>query len=399
VAWLATGWLLFTPHFWLGAEKELSDVPTLALHLAVIGCGWRGLWSWKWRTLATALVAVGLGFRVQNGAAFLPPWLLFTMLSLWTDPGQKGVSRMARTAWTLATQFTVLGGICALWFGGMLYLAGGWSPLEQAVEYHTAFLFQSENTMGISGGFHLGWWATRVALHANSFLLAAFGVALRLITRSNALILWGPGLAAVIVVGLALWRARSPQAIAALLWALPHFILEVLVFQPSNVRYALPLLPPVILFASAGVALWRIPRPVKLLIVAPLAIWLVFISSWCIRTLRTVRSPLVASVDWVFDGDHGSPGWGSGRVNVRGEVHRLAEYRYPLRHFDYIYERAAGAAGRVDVVVVAPPESDWFYTDSLSVDAGEFERSFIVHPKHSHLRAEIYDIHRPRPGS
>ncbi len=392
VAWIATAWLLVTPHFWLGAEKELSDVPTLALHIAAVGCAWRGLWSWRWRAAATALVAVGLGFRIQNAAGFVPPWLFLMALSAWTDTGSRAASSRALAAWRVGFQGLMLGVLCGVWFLGMVEATGGWARYRHAMREYTEFLSQFENTMGITAGPDPAWWATRMALHANSFLLAALGFYLRQMTHSNLVILWMPGLLASAAIALTLWRARSAHAIAAALWALPYFASEILLFQPTNVRYALPAIPPIILFGTAGLTALRIPRAGKIALGAPLAIWLVCISTWCVKVLRTERSPLIQSVDWIFKSDHGDPSWGSGIFYVEGEVWRAADYFYSSRTPVGRIDPFGRVPPRVDEVAVAPPGSPIFRDDLSIQSQAEFERTLIVHPKHHHLRVEIYDI-------
>jgi hypothetical protein len=390
VAWLAAGWLLVTPHFWLSAEKELSDAPTLALHIAAVACGWRGLWSWRWRIAATVVVAVGLGFRIQNIAGFVPPWAFLMALSAWSRKSKvesrSNDSRLStiddrrpttRALHRLSVHTGLLLFVCALWFIGMVIATGGWSAYRHAMADYTSFLAQSPNTLGIVEGLNPRWWALRLALHANTFLLAAFGIVLRDFIQSNAVILWVPGGIAVLAIALVLWKARSPRAITATLWALPYLVSEVLLFQPSNERYALPLLPPLILFASAGLVSLRIPRAAKLAVAAPLAIWLVFITTWCVKTLRVERSPLVMSVHWIFDADHGAV-WGSGLIQVEGEAARAAQYYHPMPGF---------IAGRLDRAFVAPPGTP--LPDGHVVDSARFTRSLVVHTKHSDLIATL----------
>lgn len=377
VAWLAAGWLLVTPHFWLSAEKELSDAPTLALHIGAVACAWRGLWSWRWRAAATGLVAMGLGFRAQSAAGFVPPWVYLIAMSGGTDP--RGAAPRAAAARRLAVHSVALGALCALWFIGMVQATGGWAAYRRAMSDYTAFLAENRNTLGLVGGLDPAWWAARVALHANTFLLAAFGVHLRRFTSSTALILWIPGLAAAAAVLVALWRARSARAITAALWAIPYFLSCVLLFQPTNERYALPLLPPLILFASAGVVHLRWPRAVKLALAAPFALWLVFITTGCVRTLRTELSPFAASVRWIFEGDHG-PVWGSGVILVEGEARRLADYEYPVPPI---------SGARRDLAFVGPPGAP--LPPGRVLASARFTRSLLVHTKHSDLVVTLFD--------
>lgn len=370
VAWLAAGWLLVTPHFWLSAEKELSDGPTLALHLAAVAFAWRGLWSARWRALATLTVAAGLGFRAQNAAGFVPPWLFLTALSVWARPPAAARHRAALRA---LIHLGALGALCACWFIGMAIATGGWAACRTQMAEYTAFLAQFENTMALTAGFDPGLWAQRLALHANTYLLCAFGLVLSMWTRSAALILWVPGLLAGAAIVATLLRARSAHAVTAALWALPYLASEILMFQPSNERYALPLVPPVILFVSAGLVCVRWPRLAKIAVAAPVLAALATTAIWCVRVLRTEPSPFVATVHWAQERV-------GGPVQVEGEASRALDY----------YRSAAGdSTGQI--VLVAPPGDRLFdiWQTRPVLEQRRFTRSLTVHTKHHDLVARI----------
>ncbi|NUP91018.1 MAG: hypothetical protein HUU25_14555, partial [Candidatus Sumerlaeia bacterium] len=315
-------------------------------------------------------VAAGLGFRAQNAAGFVPPWLFLTALSVWARPP---AAARHRAALRTLIHLGALGALCACWFIGMAIATGGWAACRTQMAEYTAFLAQFENTMALTAGFDPGLWAQRLALHANTYLLCAFGLVLSMWTRSAALILWVPGLLAGAAIVATLLRARSAHAVTTALWALPYLASEILMFQPSNERYALPLVPPVILFVSAGLVAARWPRLVKIAVAAPVLCALAITTVWCVRVLRMEPSPFVATVHWAQQ-RAGSP------VRIEGEASRALDY----------YRSAAGDSTR-QIVLVAPPGDRLFdiWQTRPVLEQRRFTRSLTVHTKHHDLVARI----------
>lgn len=284
-AFAATAIVVSCPLFWYLAVRPMSDLPGLALALAAQACLMIAWWkqtpgpdgdrrlaapvmaaSGRMIVIGAFLAALSIGMRSQT-VWFTVPLLVLVL-----------VDRIGR------------GVAGALLGGGVLFVAGGlaWGiPLLVASGGLNTYLA----ALGTQAGED---FAAGEMLYLNPTPRAAAFALMRTFIAP-----WDSTALAVVVLVLAaagvvqlLWRDR--RALAAIIALMGPYLVFHLLFQDTSfVRYALPLVPPVVFLAVRGVALVSaraVPVAAALLSIAGVAIASPVLMAYSAAASPTVRA-------------------------------------------------------------------------------------------------------------
>ena len=295
----ATALTVACPLFWYLGVRPMSDVLGLAAALgaqAALALAWwrqqpdamggRRLTpdlmaaSGRMIVLGSLLAGISLGFRSQNAMLTLP-----LLLGVLTDRIGRGVAG------------AILGSAVALGVGALTWAV----PLLIASGGLNAYLA----ALGSQAGED---FAGVEMLYLNpSPRIAAYGLLRTFLYPWDSVVLGGvmTGLAALGVVALLVHDRRSLAGVS--LVVLPYLAFHLLFQDTTFVRYALPLVPPVVFLAVCGLEL--VARQAALPIAGGLAVWAVAIAAPVLAAYASEPSPTARVVTAMRDaGVHQRPG-------------------------------------------------------------------------------------------
>jgi len=242
VALVAAALTLAAPLYWFTAARPLSDVPGLVAALAA-----QGLFLAAWRQHQAGLVRAGarvdradlylvvgaglagLATGVRTQALWLTAPLFIGVLAMWKGTGRWRLVVLCAAAFSAAV---------IAWVVPMLWATGGLSAYLDALRWQV-----SDDVAGV------GLLSRYQSLREIALALYQTGVGP-----------WATPDAAWVILGLAglggallAWRARPALAWLMLAFA-PYAVLHFALHEISEMRYALPLIPPTAYLAARGLA-------------------------------------------------------------------------------------------------------------------------------------------------
>ncbi len=222
-----------SPLAWVGAARPMTDVPGLALALAVQAIALRGLAAAspvqraRLLTLAALVAGLAIGIRTQTMLLTAP------ILAL-------GIVQQVRRGEIRGTPPVIVASVigCLAWFVPMVVVVGG---LER---YAAALGFQAGDDLRTAT---LLW-----SSHSSAAIVAALEYTFLSPWEALPLAVTVYALALVGVVAL---LRRAPRTVLLLGVAFGPYVVFHLLFQEAGeVRYGLPIVPPVVTLACAGLA-------------------------------------------------------------------------------------------------------------------------------------------------
>ncbi|MDX6765387.1 MAG: DUF2723 domain-containing protein [Candidatus Methylacidiphilales bacterium] len=382
------GWALpgtmvvgFTPVFWMYSIKAMSDVPASSFFLAVVLFATAAWLHRRPACLIAAAILAGLagGFRPQNSLVLI--WLVVL-----------ASTRFPKTWRLVAPTIWVLTSLCWLipTMAMVAHVSGGhfWTTYWEANGQQFRWRFDKPN---IYAGAALGQdplLVFRLIRHAGACFiqgLAPFGHPLFFLLAPAILAGWWQG---VVWSGCQQMQATRGVVLFSLQWMVPYALM-VFFFLPSEQRYYIPVLAPLMLLAVAGGCFWLsgfAPRFRSWIYLAPVlfaAATLPF--AW---QNHTEPPPPIRSIDWLSA--RVAPADRSLVVFVPGSAGRHLEFLKPgFRKVtsNSLLEQLPGLIHKEGIREIytdipdlpqAAGRPDWVLVPQV-----EFRRSQVIHPKHS----------------
>lgn len=127
---LGAGFLCsFIPSVWFFGGTAFSDVPSIALAMTAIGLLLRGCRSPRAYILGAVVLAIAMGFRMQNLSLGMAPGLIATGY------------RVARREWRYVLLAAILGAAIVVGaYGGAVWASGPWEEYLHTLELHREYI-------------------------------------------------------------------------------------------------------------------------------------------------------------------------------------------------------------------------------------------------------------------
>jgi Protein of unknown function (DUF2723) len=319
------------PLFWYLAIRPMSDVPGLAVALAAqasLALAW-----WRQRPLAGSdgrlnreqmaasgraivlgalLSGLAIGLRSQNALLTIP--LLLGVLVDRIGRGVVGAMLGGAVAFTIGL---------AVWAVPLVAVSGGWNAYTAALG--------SQAGEDFAGGEML-------YVNPSDPRLAAFALMRTLLYPWDSLAL-GSVVVVLAVIGLGALMVRDRRSVVAItLVSLPYAVFHLLFHDTSYVRYALPLVPPVVLLAVRGAEVIAGRR--ALAVVGVLAVWSVVIAAPIVAAYASEPSPVARVVATARD---------AAKLSPPGALALHQTFSRPLQAEDF----------SVPTQLASPPRREW----------------------------------------